>query len=159
MILIFGFHSCKLIVLLGFGNHLSNLAFLVAFGVVALVSRDGDDAFDFGVFKLTVGGALAVELEACFSEVGEEVSDLFGRGWELGWRGGSTAGSSRQVGDQRLRASATLLASFAFLAIHHRFDAAGLDLLGGEGLFLGGFYDGGFLDVAALSCSQVVGGF
>jgi hypothetical protein len=57
-----------LVVLLGFGIHLSDLAFLVAFRVVTLVSRDGDDAFDLGALELAVGAALPVELKACFPE-------------------------------------------------------------------------------------------
>ena len=56
------------------------------------------------------------------------------------------------------RLTFALLTSFALSTIHHRFDAAGLDLFGGVLLFIG-LGDGGLFDVACLSRAQVVGGF
>lgn len=63
---------------------------------------------------------------------------------------------AREKLDRRLKE--VLLTGFAFFAVHHGFDAAGLLLFRGELLFIG-FGDGGFFDVAGLAGSQVVGGF
>jgi len=54
-------------------------------------------------------------------------------------------------------ATAPLLTSLAFFAVFVGFDAAGLGLLGGEGLFVGGLGDGGLFDVAPLPGAEVVG--
>lgn len=63
---------------------------LVAFGIMAFTTGNGDDSVHFWVLELVVGTALAADLEACFAEVGEEVSDFLGMGlaWEIlgfGW--------------------------------------------------------------------------
>ena len=71
---------------------------------------------------------------------------------------GGCLGSWRFARVQCSGFSSWLLARLAFLTIHHGFDAARFDLFRGVFL-LGSTHYGGFLDVAALSCSQVVGGF
>jgi hypothetical protein len=59
-----------LLVGLGFGNGLGDLAFLVTFGVVALGSGRGDDVGGAGVLELAMGAILTIKLEASAAEIG-----------------------------------------------------------------------------------------